>query len=606
MKKSLLFLLLIIILPSVTATITLEGPSNSVYNVGDTAGLSGVITTTKDIFGQFKIDLQCQNTLQLFAKLVNIKKNQKMTFNEQLPLPLYFEKPCTFQATLTENNINIDQASSKTFTISKELKGTITADKQQAQLGETITITGTAYKLDGTNINGQATIYYKQEETIYSVETTPITEGTYTYEKDTTAQPPGTYTIHVVAQDQLGNQGTFTTENIILTNSLTITHNINNDHIKPGKSITIKGTATAQGQNINEGIVTITTDDITKETTITKGNYETSITIPEEATTGEHTLTITGKDTYENIGTATATYTVEGIPTTLTFTLEEGTFEPEQTFTYEAKTLDQGGALYTEDIVIIIIDPKGNEVGQNTLVSGEQQTYTLPQQAQPGSWKITAKNSVEKQEKKFYIKEIKQLDYQLEGNTIIITNIGNVPYKEPVKVTLQGYEQPINIVKDINLAVGESETINLKTGTPTGAYSVNVGDKTFNGVNIEGQPRKDYSWVYYAILALLVFVLLYFIMSKSNNTRTTPRKYETGPGNDNDFLDQQFQQRIEQDLERGRMRPTPLKQRTEHYPQLQADDLNRFQSHSEKTIFSKRRAAIKKKEEQTPFGGMFD
>ena len=57
MKKGVYLFLLLILLPTVSATITIEGPTNSLYNIGDKAHVTGYITATKDTFGLFKIDL---------------------------------------------------------------------------------------------------------------------------------------------------------------------------------------------------------------------------------------------------------------------------------------------------------------------------------------------------------------------------------------------------------------------------------------------------------------------------------------------------------------------------------------------------------------------
>ncbi|HLD12503.1 MAG TPA: hypothetical protein VJB87_02805, partial [Candidatus Nanoarchaeia archaeon] len=339
--------------------------------------------------------------------------------------------------------------------------------------------------------------------------------------------------------------------------------------------------------------------------------------LPQQIATGEHTLTITAKDTYGNIGTTTGTYTVDAVPTTLHFLLQEGTFAPEKEITYEAKILDQGEDLYKEDISITITDAKGNKLHQDTITSGTQQSYTLPKQAPPGNWKILAKSSIDEQEQNFYVKEIKTLDYQLQGNSLTITNTGNVPYKEPLKVTLEGFDRPVNIVRNINLDVGESDTINLASGTPTGAYTVNVGEKTFNDVNIEGQEKKDYSWVYYVILGLFVFVLLFIIMTKKITPimNTTRKSYHAHDDHDhNEFIDPLLQEQLQRDLTRNRYQPAPRRTRTEHYPTLQTEDLNRFHSHGETTIFRKRREEKKQAAEtnthnppsNNTFGGMFD
>ncbi|MDO8556395.1 MAG: hypothetical protein Q7R96_04460 [Nanoarchaeota archaeon] len=605
MKKWVYLLTILLLLPTVTATITLEGPTNTIYNVGDKAHITGYITETKDTFGLFKIDLNCEGTVQLLTKLISLKKNQKEQFAEDLPLPFYMGGTCTFKASLAVNNAIIDEATSKTFTISKELKGTFTTDKTNLQLGESFTTKGTIYRLDGTNINGQATIFLNQDNITYGVETVAIDNGAFTYEKTTKALPAGTYTLLITARDTLGNEATFTLPTLTIANELTITLDNNNQHNKPGTKLSIGGTVKTKDKPVNSGSISWTFEDIVGETTITSGTFDFSVTLPTTATTGEHILTITAKDEFGNTGETTLTYIIDAQPTDLTLLVEEGTFAPQEIITVTATVHDQAGILYEEDITLTVKDAEGTTVFTDVLTSGTSKELQLPVFATPGTWNIKAETNTFTTKKTFNVKTYKQLDYKLEGNSLIVTNIGNVPYKEPVKITMQGFERPVNVVRNLNLEVNESETIDLGEGTPTGAYSVSVGEKTFANVPITGHEKKDYSWAYYVILALLVFTLVYFFMLRSTGQPERKKEY--------DYSNEDLQEKVNLDLARTAHEQTQrhlARKHMDNTPILGKDvrlDKFTFHSHGSRTIFGRRREEQKKRQDdQSGFSGMFD
>ncbi len=51
MRQSIFILILLILIPAVSATINIEGPGRSVYNLGDEISVKGYILRDEDMFG---------------------------------------------------------------------------------------------------------------------------------------------------------------------------------------------------------------------------------------------------------------------------------------------------------------------------------------------------------------------------------------------------------------------------------------------------------------------------------------------------------------------------------------------------------------------------
>jgi len=205
------------------------------------------------------------------------------------------------------------------------------------------------------------------------------------------------------------------------------------------------------------------------------------------------------------------------------------------------------------------------------------------------------------------VKEVKELDYKLEGNVLTVTNIGNVKYDEPVKITMQGFDRPVNIVRNIDLDVNESVTVNLGEGNPTGAYSVAVGDKVFNDVKVEGFARKDYSWVYYVILGVLIFGLIYFFMLRSSGAPAAQKQRRDEPE-----LDDDMQERLQKDIEQHRLQRQKQhigRRRVGDAPVLGQEHIRKFDSHGRETLWGQKRETMRKQKDESSgdfFGGMFN
>ena len=605
MQKSVLWVVFFLLIPAAEAALSLEGPANTLYNLGDQITLNGFITPSQDQLGLFKIDLRCQGDTQLFAKLMRLKKDQRVSFSETLPLPFYVEGDCTFHATFTAGNTIIEEATSRTFQMSKELKGTFSWDKTQAQLGETVTLQGDVYHLDGTGVSGTASLFFKQGETSYAADTALIEDGHFVYHWNTEAYPPGTYAATIDAHDVLGNVQTFTTESVTLLGDLVLEITADALHVLPGEELAFEGKVTTRsGAPVETGTVSWTFADIAYESSIKKGFFRYTIEIPPSFPTGEVTLALTAVDLFGNAGSASLSFVVDAVPTDLIFIVPEGEFKPEEVFSVEAKVVDQAGALVAEDITLDISNPNGKRIFQEVLASGIAKELTLPVFALPGDWKLKVMSKDFSVTKNLYVKEVKELAYFLEGDVLTIHNIGNVPYHEPVKVALQGFDRPVNTVQQVDLAVDERMTVNLGEGIITGAYSVAVGDQVFEDVQVEGFEKKDYSWVYYLILGVLIFSLVYFFMLRDSRSSSRARKPDEDPS-----FDINLQKRVQRDVEQHTLQQRSQQMGRKYVgdtPVLGKENTHGLDSHGSETLWSRKREQTKRSDTQSKFGGMFD
>lgn len=118
--------------------------------------------------------------------------------------------------------------------------------------------------------------------------------------------------------------------------------------------------------------------------------------------------------------------------------------------------------------------------------SGEEVVYTLPTDSILGPWRVVVKYNNIETNRLFNVGKLEKAEIKLEGDELLITNTGNVPYEKPILIYIDEQDQTANV----RLEVGETKKIRLTA--QTGEHTVRVNDGTsendlvFNGVALTG------------------------------------------------------------------------------------------------------------------------
>jgi len=122
---------------------------------------------------------------------------------------------------------------------------------------------------------------------------------------------------------------------------------------------------------------------------------------------------------------------------------------------------------------------------KGVVESGEGVSFKLPENAIRGHWAIIARYNGLEEKVLFNVMELEKIDIKLEGDKLIINNIGNIPYTKSIQISI-GVHKETALVP---LGVGETKEIKL---TGDGVYNVKVSDGNeendlvFRGVSLTG------------------------------------------------------------------------------------------------------------------------
>jgi len=230
-----------------------------------------------------------------------------------------------------------------------------------------------------------------------------------------------------------------------ISNSLNVESAIEKKDFEPGENIIINGNATKKNQ------INIPND-------AKAGNYFVKVEAYEKDPLGETTnIGITGHDIF-----------VKQVPTSLEILLENKEVEPGTDLKIKTILYDQTGEKIDSSAIITIKNKNNKILEQVEITTGGFFEFPIAYNEPPAEWTIIALSN--KITGEFHFKIIEKQDVKVDviNNTLILKNIGNVPYNASLMIKFGN--EPIRI--DLELEVDEVKKYSLKA--PDGEYVLEI------------------------------------------------------------------------------------------------------------------------------------
>lgn len=149
--------------------------------------------------------------------------------------------------------------------------------------------------------------------------------------------------------------------------------------------------------------------------------------------------------------------------------------------------------------------------------SGQEIVYKLPTDAYQGPWKIIADYKTINVNRLFNVDDLEKAEITLEGDTLILRNIGNTPYDKKILIYIGQHDQTAQVY----LEIGQEKRIRLTA--PDDTYDIRVVEGvdeekenifefknvplTGNVIGLERVLGNDNFWQRYPIIVLFLGVL---------------------------------------------------------------------------------------------------
>ena len=239
MKKGVLFLLFILIIPYIFADITIT-TDQSIYNLGNKIKASASVLQSNNFDGLFKLTISCDNyKLQYFLSPISLEANFRIAINIPEPLPVTSSMlgNCIITGDLaTNDNLLIEKKNSNNFGVTNQLIVLPVKSKVTAFPSDKILISGVLNEAFGNNVLKASTriVLDNYSHTIDAV------DGKFnlTIELQKNIKS-GKHTIEISASDSKNNFGSYPVELEVTAIPTYIKIGLSSDKLLPGSKIEI-------------------------------------------------------------------------------------------------------------------------------------------------------------------------------------------------------------------------------------------------------------------------------------------------------------------------------------------------------------------------------
>lgn len=261
------------------------------------------------------------------------------------------------------------------------------------------------------------------------------------------------------------------TLNFEITNKIIIALDTKKTEFSPGENAIFTGKAILANTKNLDGYAETSIEElgIQQIHDVKNGIFSFNLTIPETAKSKNYIIVTKVYDKKLNRGESSSIISVKQIPTSLEIQLNNQSFNPGGTVSIIPLIYDQAGDMMQGQLALKITNPNG-ETTEQLINNQEEKQLVLETNSPPGEWKISLAGLGLVKERSFYVNEKMQASFEFVNDSLIIKNIGNIPYKKTIEVDIGGEKRILEV--ELNLG-GEKEFV-LKA--PDGQYNVKVSD----------------------------------------------------------------------------------------------------------------------------------
>ena len=280
----------------------------------------------------------------------------------------------------------------------------------------------------------------------------------------------------------------FLTNEFKISNLITLKPNTEQSEFEPGQNLLIYGDAIKENGQPANGFIELelviangSSNNILQKGTINNGMYSMNVVLPEKMKAGKYLVKLNAYEvaldnTKTNKGFVNYNIQIKQIPTSLEIILKDKDVKPGNPVEIKTILHDQTGeSIESTSVITIKTDtleiPEG--AGPIEKKTGEYFKFPIVYNEPPATWTVHAVSNELTAETSFTILENHEISVELVNQTLVVTNVGNIPYNATINIRIG------NISKDFDLflPVDGSNKYGLKT-EHAGEYEVELMDGT--------------------------------------------------------------------------------------------------------------------------------
>lgn len=265
-----------------------------------------------------------------------------------------------------------------------------------------------------------------------------------------------------------------------ISNSITLEIDSETREFNPEESILIQGKATKENGDLVNGFLelevisdTNSTDNKLYQEIINNGFFSVNLSMSKETKAGDHLFKLNAyeKDPLNEIsnkGDFDLGITITQIPTSLEIVFEDNSVNPGENLKVKVILHDQTGEKILSSAIITIKNQENEIMEQTEMITDVYLDFPILYNEAPSEWMVVAVSNKMTSESTFTIKEKMDVNVEIINKTVILTNVGNVPYNNSILIKIGN--ESLNI--DDVLLLDESKKYALSA--PNGEYEIEI------------------------------------------------------------------------------------------------------------------------------------
>ena len=241
----------------------------------------------------------------------------------------------------------------------------------------------------------------------------------------------------------------------------------------PSETMQIAGVVNeAYGNNVLKASAKIALENDSYIADVFDGKFDFTLEIPKNIKSGRHAIEISSYDSKNNFGSSSVELEITAVPSYLITGLSSEELSPGSAIDITASIYDQADDLINDSLGLELTSPKGNNAFIKAVQSSEKIDYEFSQHAEPGLYVLTTTYKNLLVQDFINITTIREVKIKYENESVVIENIGNIPFEDELTFFLESQANKYPIIKKINIEPGKIINIDLSKEVPLGIYNV--------------------------------------------------------------------------------------------------------------------------------------
>jgi hypothetical protein len=324
----------------------------------------------------------------------------------------------------------------------------------------------------------------------------------------------------------LGSDKGVLVDNFRISDKINLNIEKEESNLLPGDGFNIRGTAIKENGKFFSGDLRVfieggNSEDIEFTKKVDSDSFSFEVIIPEDFEYGQHLVSVEATEFGPsgekiNYGKTEFFISIAQVPNNLELIFEEDSVNPGADFMFSAVLHDQTGQKMDSSVYFALRNSNFEIVRKLEGKTGEIMEYRVNDTQLPGTWSVSAYSNELTQRKDFRIREKESIKVDLVNETLIITNNGNIPYNDTVKIEIG------DDILGIDVFLDYGSFAKYKLSAPKGVYEVSVEGVTekvsLTGRAVDAKKVSSSSgsgmgniflWIF--VIIILGFVLLLIV-----------------------------------------------------------------------------------------------